>query len=85
MANKLYASWIPSTINNSYSPWVQEFAGIKNALDSIKDEKVKREGKLLLKSAMEQVFAKCQEAGTPLPSAFLYNFAFSDVGDPKLP
>lgn len=85
MANKLYASWVPSTINNSYSPFVQEFSGIRNALDSIADASVKREGKLLLKSAMEQVFVKCKEAGSPPPPAYLYNFAFDGVGDPVQP
>lgn len=85
MANKLYAAWVSSTISNAYSPFVQEFSGARNALDSITDAAVKREGKLLLKSAMEQVFVKCKEAGTPPPTAYLYNFAFSDVGDPVLP
>ncbi|MEQ1782208.1 MAG: hypothetical protein ABMA14_12660 [Hyphomonadaceae bacterium] len=85
MANKLHASWISSTVNNAYSPFVGEFAGIKNALDGVTDAAVKREGKLLLKSAMEQVFVKCKEAGSPFPTAYLYNFAFSDVGDPALP
>ena len=85
MANKLYASWVSSTISNAYSPFVQEFSGARNALDSITDAAVKREGKLLLKSAMEQVFVKCKEAGTPPPAAYLYIFVFSDVGDPVLP
>ena len=85
MANKLYATWPPSTMSNSYSPWVQEFAGINNALIAIQDPAVKTEGKLLLKAAMEEMFAKCKADGRPLPQFYLYSIAFEQVGQPLQP
>lgn len=85
MANKLYATWPPSTINNSYSPLVQEFAGIYNAISGIADRSVRNEATLLLKAAMEQVLVKCKADGRPPPPYYLYGFAFESVGAPKEP
>lgn len=85
MTNKLYAAWLPSNVGNSHRPWVSEFTGVTNALDTMKDPSVRREGKLLLKAAMEQMLARAKTDGVPLSTAFLYNFYFSDVGQPADP
>ncbi|RYG36383.1 MAG: hypothetical protein EON93_05145 [Burkholderiales bacterium] len=82
MANKLYAAWIPSRVSNSYSEWVSEFAGANNALISIDDGRERKEMTLLLKAAMEKLFAKAKADGREPPAPFLYHFMFVEVGDP---
>ncbi|MDP3739214.1 MAG: hypothetical protein Q8R02_17620 [Hyphomonadaceae bacterium] len=83
MANKLYSAWTKSDVLHAYTPWVQEYAGINNALSEIADPAVKTEGKLLLKSAVEQVFAKCAADMRVAPPLFLYEFALVSVGVPR--
>jgi len=82
MSNKLYVAWSKSTVQNTYSPFVSEFAGINNAVMAIADPAVKTEARLLLKSAVEQVFASCKKDGREPPPHFLYAFAFESVGVP---
>jgi hypothetical protein len=83
MANKLYAEWAKSSVNNAYSQWVQEYAGVTNAIIEIADPAVKTEAKLLLKSAMEQVFAKCKADARVTPPYFLYSLPLESVGVPS--
>lgn len=85
MANKLYAAWTKSDVRNAYNAWVSEFSGINNAMGQIADPAVKTEAKLLFKSAMEQVFAKCKADGREPPALFLYDIAFISVGQPQMP
>lgn len=83
MANKLYAAWMTSSVNNAYRDWVPEYLGIVNAMDTIADPAMKTEAKLLLKSAIEQVFAKCKADGREPPPLFLYDLALIPVGVPR--
>ena len=83
MANNLFAAWTKSNVRTGYREWMAEFTVVQNAMDTIADPAVKTEAKLLLKSAMEQVFAKCQAAGKELPPLFLYDLAFTSVGAPR--
>lgn len=85
MSNKLYVAWTKSTVPTAYTAWVQEFAGVNNAIMAIADPAEKTEARLLLKTAVEQVLASCKTDGREPPQAFLYNFAFESVGQPKLP
>ena len=83
MANKLYAAWAKSTVVTAYREWMAEFTGVQNAMDTIVAPAVKTEAKLLLKSAMEQLFAKCKADGREPPPLFLYDLAFTSVGTPR--
>lgn len=85
MGNNLYASWTRSDVRNAYSDWVSTFSAVNNSMSEIADPAVKTEAKLLLKAAMEQVFAKCKADGREPPALFLYDIAFLSVGQPQLP
>lgn len=85
MGNKLYSAWTKSSVMNAYTAWVQEFAGVNNAIMAIADPAEKTEARLLLKTAMEQVLASCKTDGREPPQVFLYNYALESVGQPKLP
>jgi hypothetical protein len=82
MANQLYAAWARSEVRTAYRDWVSEYAGVTNAMDTIADPAVKTEAKLLLKAAVEQVFAKCKADGREPPPLFLYDLPLISVGVP---
>jgi hypothetical protein len=67
----------------AYHDWVSEYAGVSNAMDSIMDPAVKTEARLLLKSAVEQVFAKCKADKRVAPPLFLYDLPLVSVGVPS--
>lgn len=83
MANQLYAAWTRSDPLRAYGPWVSEYAGVTNAIISIEDPAVKTEMKLLLKAAMEQVFARCKADMRVAPPLFLYDLPLQSVGVPR--
>lgn len=83
MANNLNGAWTRSEVRTAYREFVAEMAGARNSIEEIADPAVKTEAQLLLKSAMEQVFAKCKTDGREPPPLFLYDLAFRTVGLPR--
>lgn len=83
MANQLYAAWARSSVMTAYRDWVSEYVGVSNAIDSITDPAVETEARLLLKSAVEQVFAKCNADQRVTPPLFLYDLPLLSVGVPS--
>lgn len=83
MSNKLYATWVESVPGNGRSAWVQEFNGVKNAMQGIQNQSVQNEAMLLLKAAMESVFVKAKADGREPPAPYLYGGTFHNVGEPK--
>ena len=82
MSNKLYAAWSKSAVRTAYREFVSEISGVSNAILEIEDPAVKTEAKLLLKSAMEQLLAKCKADGRDPPPRFLYDIPLESVGVP---
>lgn len=83
MSNKLYAAWVESRPGNGRSAWVQEFNGVRNAMQGIQNQSVQNEAMLLLKAAVESVLVKAKADGREPPAPFYYGGTFHNVGEPK--
>jgi hypothetical protein len=82
MANMLYGAWSRSSVQNGYTPWIEEWLGGYNAFERVADAEDIKRARLLLKDAMVQVFNKCKADGRDPPPKFLYAVQLASVGVP---